>query len=240
MLHTIEIYFLLFLTYAFLGWCMEVTCKLIQFKRFINRGFLVGPYCPIYGWGALAITLLLQRYTNDIIVLFVMAVIVCSFIEYFTSYFMEKKYHARWWDYSNKKFNINGRICLDTMIPFGILGLFIMYVSNPFFIDIYNNIPDIWLHIIAGILFTLYIIDNIVSSRIISSIHVEEEKIADNTEEITNEIATKIKQLLKQKSWLHRRLVNAYPNFRFEKLELIKERLEKQKQKIAKKLEKKQ
>ena len=98
MLHTIEIYFLLFLTYAFLGWCMEVTCKLIQFKRFINRGFLVGPYCPIYGWGALAITLLLQRYTNDIIVLFVMAVIVCSFIEYFTSYFMEKKYHARWWD----------------------------------------------------------------------------------------------------------------------------------------------
>lgn len=237
MLHTIEIYFLLFLTYAFLGWCMEVTCKLIQFKRFINRGFLVGPYCPIYGWGALAITLLLQRYTNDIIVLFVMAVIVCSFIEYFTSYFMEKKYHARWWDYSNKKFNINGRICLDTMIPFGILGLFIMYVSNPFFIDIYNNIPDIWLHIIAGILFTLYIIDNIVSSRIISSIHVEEEKIADNTEEITNEIATKIKQLLKQKSWLHRRLVNAYPNFRFEKLELIKERLEKRKQKIAKKLE---
>ena len=237
MLHTIEIYFLLFLTYAFLGWCMEVTCKLIQFKRFINRGFLVGPYCPIYGWGALAITLLLQRYTNDIIVLFVMAVIVCSFIEYFTSYFMEKKYHARWWDYSNKKFNINGRICLDTMIPFGILGLFIMY---PFFIDIYTNIPDIWLHIIAGILFTLYIIDNIVSSRIISSIHVEEEKIADNTEEITNEIATKIKQLLKQKSWLHRRLVNAYPNFRFEKLELIKERLEKQKQKIAKKLEKKQ
>ncbi len=240
MLHTIEIYFLLFLIYAFLGWCMEVTCKLIQFKRFINRGFLVGPYCPIYGWGALAITLLLQRYTNDIIVLFVMAVIVCSFIEYFTSYFMEKKYHARWWDYSNKKFNINGRICLDTMIPFGILGVFIMYVSNPFFIDIYNNIPDIWLHIIAGILFTLYIIDNIVSSRIISSIHVEEEKIADNTEEITNEIATKIKQLLKQKSWLHRRLVNAYPNFRFEKLELIKERLEKQKQKIAKKLEKNQ
>ena len=240
MLHTIEIYFLLFLTYAFLGWCMEVTCKLIQFKRFINRGFLVGPYCPIYGWGALAITLLLQRYTNDIIVLFVMAVIVCSFIEYFTSYFMEKKYHARWWDYSNKKFNINGRICLDTMIPFGILGVFIMYVSNPFFIDIYNNIPDIWLHIIAGILFTLYIIDNIVSSRIISSIHVEEEKIADNTEEITNEIATKIKQLLKQKSWLHRRLVNAYPNFRFEKLELIKERLEKRKQKIAKKLEKNQ
>ena len=55
MLHTIEIYFLLFISYAFLGWCMEVTCKFIQYKKFINRGFLIGPYCPIYGWGALAI-----------------------------------------------------------------------------------------------------------------------------------------------------------------------------------------
>ena len=62
MLHTIEIYFLLFISYAFLGWCMEVTCKFIQYKKFINRGFLIGPYCPIYGWGALAITILLKRY----------------------------------------------------------------------------------------------------------------------------------------------------------------------------------
>ena len=57
MLHTIEIYFLLFISYAFLGWCMEVTCKFIQYKKFINRGFLIGPYCPIYGWGALARTI---------------------------------------------------------------------------------------------------------------------------------------------------------------------------------------
>lgn len=239
MLHTIEIYFLLFLTYAFLGWCMEVTCKLIELKKFINRGFLIGPYCPIYGFGALAITILLSRYTNDALVLFVMSVIICSFIEYFTSYFMEKHYHARWWDYSNKKFNINGRICLETMIPFGLLGVFIMYVSNPFFIDIYNLINGLALHIICGILFILYIVDNIISSKIISSIHLEEEKIADNTEEITTEIATKIKQLLKQKSWLHRRLINAYPNFKFEKLEEMKKRLQKRIEKINKKNQKK-
>ena len=95
MLNQIEVYFLLFMSYAFLGWCMEVICKLFQYKRFINRGFLIGPYCPIYGWGALAITILLKRYTYDVIVLFVMSVIICSFIEYFTSYFMEKKFHAR-------------------------------------------------------------------------------------------------------------------------------------------------
>ena len=120
--------------------------------------------------GALAITLLLQRYTNDIIVLFVMAVIVCSFIEYFTSYFMEKKYHARWWDYSNKKFNINGRMFGYNDSIWNFRTIYHVCVKS-LFIDIYNNIPDIWLHIIAGILFTLYIIDNIVSSRILSSIH---------------------------------------------------------------------
>lgn len=240
MIHTIELYFLLFLTYAFLGWCMEVTCKFIQYKKFINRGFLIGPYCPIYGWGALAITILLQRFTGNAIILFLMAIIICSFIEYFTSYFMEKRYHARWWDYSNKKFNINGRICLDTMIPFGILGVFIMYVTNPFFVRLYNSLPDIAIHIIVIVLFVLFIADNIISSKIISSIHIEEEKMADNTEEITAEIANKIKQLIKQKSWLHRRLVEAYPNLKFEKIEIIKERLKKKKEKLERKLHKKQ
>ena len=240
MLIEIEKYIILFFIYSFAGWVMESVGDSIKKKRFVNRGFLIGPYCPIYGTGVVLITILLKKYADDIWVTFFMSVVICGTLEYLTSYFMEKIFNARWWDYSNKKFNINGRICLDTMIPFGILGVFIMYVSNPFFMGIYNDIPEIWLHTISGILFILYIIDNVISARIISSIHIEEEKVADNTEEITNEIAAKIKQLLKQKSWLHRRLVNAYPNFKFEKLELIKERLEKQKQKIAKKLEKKQ
>ena len=215
MLHTIEIYFLLFISYAFLGWCMEVTCKFIQYKKFINRGFLIGPYCPIYGWGALAITLL---------VLFVMSTLICSIIEYLTSYFMEKKYHARWWDYSNKKFNINGRICLETLIPFGILGVAIMYGTNPILFKLYNQIPQLVINILTVILFIGFIVDNIISSNIISSINVEGNKlIKDNTEEITE----KIKQVLRQKSWLHRRLINAYPG-----LKDIKVKIKKVEQKI--------
>lgn len=238
MLKTIEIYFLLFFTYAVVGWCMEVTCKFIQYKRFINRGFLIGPYCPIYGWGAIAITILLQKYTNDAFTLFIMSVIVCSILEYFTSYFMEKKYHARWWDYSNKRFNINGRICLETMIPFGLLGVFIMYVSNPFLIRIYTSIPNIWLDIICGVLFITYLIDNIVSRNVISSIHIEEEKVADNTEEISTEIAEKLKRTLEQRSWMHKRLIRAFPNMKLEKLEIIKQRLQKKREKLDKKLQK--
>ena len=211
MIQTIETYFLLFISYAFLGWCMEVGCKYVQFGKFINRGFLIGPYCPIYGWGAIAITILLKRYTYDPFVLFIMSTLVCSIIEYFTSYFMEKKYHARWWDYSSKKFNINGRICLETLIPFGILGLFIMYVTNPMLFKIYQSMSEIVVHIISITLFIIFIVDNIISSNIISSVNVEGSKLVkDNTEEITE----KVKQILREKSWLHRRLINAYPNLK--------------------------
>lgn len=203
---------------------MEVTCKFIQYKKFINRGFLIGPYCPIYGWGALAITILLKRYMEDPLVLFVMSTIICSIIEYLTSYFMEKKYHARWWDYSNKKFNINGRICLETLIPFGILGVAIMYGTNPILFKLYNQIPQLVINILTAILFIGFILDNIISSNIISSINVEGNKlIKDNTEEITE----KIKQVLRQKSWLHRRLINAYPG-----LKDIKVKIKKVEQKI--------
>lgn len=211
MIQTIETYFLLFMSYAILGWCMEVTCKLIEKKKFINRGFLIGPYCPIYGWGAVAITILLSRYMSDPIVLFIMAIVICSILEYFTSYFMEKKYHARWWDYSSKKFNINGRICLETMIPFGILGVAIMYVTNPLLFSLFEKIPEMALHIISAVLLIGFLIDNIISSNVIESINVEGNKlIKDNTEEITD----KVKQILTQKSWLHRRLINAFPEFK--------------------------
>ena len=134
--------FLLFLVYSFIGWTIEVVGELIKHKKFVNRGFLIGPYCPIYGFGAIAITLNLTRYYNNLLVLFTMAILICGLLEYFTSFIMEKLFHARWWDYSNMKYNINGRICLETLVPFGILGVLIIQVLNPFFIHILNSIPD--------------------------------------------------------------------------------------------------
>ena len=191
----IRIYFLLFMTYAILGWCMEVTCKLIQYKRFINRGFLIGPYCPIYGYGAILITFLLKKYTNDPIVLFFMAIIICGTLEYLTSYFMEKIFKARWWDYSQKKFNINGRVCLNTIIPFGILGLFIMYVSNPFLLEKISLLPEVWLNILFWSLLIIYIVDNIVSGIVIRYVKKTEKivgKDLDNTEEITKKVMSAV------------------------------------------------
>lgn len=222
----IRVYFLLFLTYSFAGWCMEVIGKLIQYKRFINRGFLVGPYCPIYGTGAILITFLLKKYVSDPFALFVMAILVCGTLEYLTSYFMEKIYHARWWDYSQRKFNINGRVCLNTIIPFGLLGMFIMYVSNPFLLGTIESLPETALNIVFWVLLVIFVLDNIISTNVISYVGKttkEFGKSLDNTEEITK----RVKEALLNKSGLYRRLLESYP-----KIQSIKVKIKEKKDKI--------
>ena len=238
--YDIRIYFLLFIIYSVAGWCMEVICKLIQYKRFINRGFLIGPWCSIYGYGALLITFLLQKYTDDALVLFIMAIVVCGTLEYLTSYFMEKIFKARWWDYSQRKFNLNGRVCLGTIIPFGLLGLFIMYVSNPFLIEKLELLPELWLNIIFWTILTMYIVDNIVSGVVVRSIKtadISASKETDNTEEITK----RVKEILQTKSMLHRRLINAYPKLQAVKIKIKDqtEKIKKQKEEIEAKVENK-
>ena len=227
----IRIYFLLFLAYSVTGWCLEVIGKLIEKKKFINRGFLIGPYCPIYGTGAILITFLLKKYVPDPFALFVMAILVCGTLEYLTSYFMEKIYHARWWDYSQRKFNINGRVCLNTIIPFGLLGMFIMYVSNPFLIGKIEALPELALNILFWVLLIVFLIDNIVSTNIISNVGKtakEFGKSLDNTEEITK----KVKEALTGKSALYRRLLNAYP-----KIQAIQTKIKQKQEEIKKQVQ---
>lgn len=237
MFNLIKIYFLLFLIYSFLGWCMEVCCSLVERHKFINRGFLLGPYCPIYGCGALLITLLLHHFTDKPVLLFVMAILVCGTLEYITSFAMEKIFKLRWWDYSNKKININGRVCLDTIIPFGILGMTIMYLSNPFFLDKLNNLSTNWLNGIFYFFLVIYLIDIAISLTTIlgirkTTIIVNKENREDNTEEITK----KIREILLKKSFVQRRLVNAYPKLKAIKFK-VKEKIEKTKDEIEKQKE---
>ena len=211
---SIQMYFLLFMIYSCLGWCLEVTCKLIELKRFINRGFLIGPYCPIYGSGAVLITWLLYRYEYDPLVLFVMTTLTCCILEYLTSFIMEKLFKARWWDYSKRKFNINGRVCLGTSVPFGIFGLILTYIANPFFIGQLNKLNSNTINIIAIVLATIYVLDAIISTVVIfgfrkTSVNVSKEGSSDNTEQIT----AKVRAILTKKTWIYRRLIKAYPNF---------------------------
>jgi len=114
---------------------MEVIYAYFDDRQFVNRGFLIGPYCPIYGVGSVLIIYFLRNNLGDILSVYLKSILVAAILEYMTSFVMEKIFHARWWDYSDNKFNINGRICLETLIPFGFLACFLVYIINPF---IYN------------------------------------------------------------------------------------------------------
>lgn len=200
---------LLFLIYSFMGWSIEVILKFIENKRFINRGFLIGPICPIYGWGALFIHIFLTKYEDKPLTLFCMAVLICSILEYSTSYLMEKFFHTRWWDYTDKKFNINGRVCLETMIPFGLLSMLAIYILTPFYISIINLLPEISIKLIAIILAVVFITDSIVSTNIIFSF---KDTIKTLEKDATEEISKKVKNIFQTKGILNRRLIKAFPN----------------------------
>ena len=205
------IYFILFLTYSFIGWVIEIFDIYFLTKKWINRGFLIGPYCPIYGFGGILMTLLLNKYVNDPLVLFIMAMVICSILEYSTSFIMEKIFKARWWDYSNNKFNINGRICLETMIPFGLLGCFLIYILNPFLKSVLTNIPSNILNIVSIILLVLFILDNIISYSIITKIHISTTKeLKDSTEEITK----KVREYISEHSRFGKRLMKSFPKYK--------------------------
>lgn len=140
-----------------------------------------------------------------------MAVVICSVIEYSTSFIMEKLFNARWWDYSNNKFNINGRICLETMIPFGFAGLILMYMINPLITKFLLLIPNVILNVIAIIIFILFLIDNIISFRIILGFkNTTFSQENDNTAEIT----LRVKEALIKKSKFSKRLIKSFPNLK--------------------------
>ena len=205
-------YFLIFMFYSILGWLMEVTLTFVRNKKFVNRGFLIGPYCPIYGSGVLLIMFILKRYLDRPLGLFCMAVIICSTLEYLTSYFMEKIFKARWWDYSNKKFNINGRICLEYAMFFGVGGTIIMYFINPMIINVMNATSSTVIKVLAITLFIIYMVDNIISYIVMFKFRSTVGNLTqgDNTEEITKIIKDKFKSL----SWLNKRLTEAFPNLK--------------------------
>ena len=195
--YDLKTYILIFFTYSIAGWCMEVIRMFFspKYKKFINRGFLIGPYLPIYGWGVVGITVFLGKYSDDMSALFFLSIIVCGILEYMTSFIMEKLFNARWWDYSTKKFNINGRVCLETLIPFGIGGVLILHWINPFIVNLFNKIPNTPKSIIAYSLVAIMAIDTIISFTIISKFKSTANEVdlseADDTENISKYVKEK-------------------------------------------------
>lgn len=206
MIYNLEIYFMMFIFYSVAGWLMEVTLGLIEKHKFVNRGFLIGPYCPIYGVGVVSVSLLLSKISNNIILLFLLSTLICGTLEYLTSYLMEKIFHARWWDYTRRKFNINGRICLETLIPFGVISVLVICFVNPWLLNILYQIPNNTLNILVIVLMLVYLIDSFISFTIIVRFKNLSKKEKDNTEEIAKKVRetaeATINKLLEEKEVL--------------------------------------
>ena len=221
MMVNVRNYILLFVIYAFVGWIIEVINSYIRTGKFINRGFLIGPYLPIYGFGALGIVTFLHRYYDDLLVLFCMGTILCCVLEYFTSYIMEKLFHARWWDYSYKKFNLAGRICLETAVLFGLGGCIVVRLVNPCLVSLFEMLPSLFLNIIVIIFVIVFIIDFMVSFKIIFAFRNFTSNIKKDS---TTEINNLVKKMISSKSFLGKRLMKAFPDFKLnlEKIKNIK------------------
>lgn len=120
-----------FFIYAFLGWCAEVCFVALNTGEFVNRGFLNGPYCPIYGFGMVIIILLLTPVADNKPLLFAASVLLTSALEWLVGFVLEKVFHQRWWDYTDTPFNISGYICLKFSLLWGVLCLIVMELVQP-------------------------------------------------------------------------------------------------------------
>lgn len=221
----LKVLFLLFIIYSVTGWIIEVIATYPDTKCFVNRGFLIGPYCPIYGNCAIVMILLLHNI-KDPILLFILSIIICSVGEYVTSYLMEKLFHARWWDYTKNKFNLNGRICLVNSLAFGVLGFLLIKFVNPFVVGLITKLSPTIMNILFYTILILFLIDNVISFKVIFKIKNMSVKYVhlDNTKEITE----KVKKILSD-NVLAKRVFKAFPNIRFkfnlkEKMKVLKDK----------------
>lgn len=220
----------LFFIYSVAGWVTEVFLKYLEYKRFINRGFLIGPYCPIYGAGAVIVTVgaaLLAPVERSWAMSFLIAFVLCGLLEYLTSYILEKYFHARWWDYTERPMNLHGRVWIGNLILFGIGGVFILEDFNPRLLALAHRMgPRIFAAILTAVSI-LFVADAVMSYFIMNLLKQGVEKSrADKSEEI----AAEVRYLLENRSVFHKRILDAYPEltFRTEKVKVRLERIRKE------------
>ena len=158
-LRPFEYYVLLFFTIAFAGWLWEVVLYLFTEHAMINRGVYRGPYLPIYGVGGLLLCLFLRSLRKRPVTVFLISMLICSMIEYLTSFFLEKRWGIRWWDYSRHFLNLQGRICLMGAIAFGLGGSLLICLFLPMYEKLYDKLSGKWRIGVALVLLVIFGVD---------------------------------------------------------------------------------
>ena len=208
-----------FFIYSFLGWVLESIYKTILLKKTVNSGFLFGPFCPIYGVGAIIMCLFLEEVSYSPFVTFCLGFVVLSFWEYIVGALLEKVFHTKYWDYSNKKFNLQGRVCLINSIFWGILGVMFIDIIHPFIQEEITKVNQNIILYIDIILMITIIIDVAVSIKIGLSIP---DKLR-SVEELNERIKEKIEEI---------KLKGKEIEFKNESVQLVLEELKQRRNKI--------
>jgi uncharacterized membrane protein len=233
-------WFLWFIVYSFIGWLYESVLCSVSERRLINRGFLTGPVCPVYGFGALAVIFVLEGRTDSLIVLFLASALLTCTLEYLTSYLLEKLFQTKWWDYSARKFNLNGRVSLAGAAVFGVLSVLLIQFIHPFVKDMTGRLPADVLLIAAVLAFIVLTFDTAFTVRRILFLNgrLSEIQTAINgflasyrkrAEELKNAImesfeqsefySERIRSLLSRNRLNTQRLLRAFPKLRSLKYE---------------------
>lgn len=155
---------LLFFVFSAAGWGWEVMYHLVEDHMFVNRGFLQGPWLPIYGTGGVLILMVLKKYFDRPILLFFMIMGVCGVVEYATGWMLEAVFHEKWWDYSEYVLQIQGRVCLIGLLIFGLGGLVFVYGIAPWMDRKINHMKCHMQKLLCGILIVLFAVDIVYST----------------------------------------------------------------------------
>ena len=150
---------LLFFVYGFLGWCTEVAFAAFKSGRFVNRGFLNGPICPIYGFGLIGVVLLLAPLKGNLWLLFVGSCVITTLIELVTGFLLEKLFHAKWWDYSGMPLNIGGYVCLLFSLIWGVACMAIVLWVHPPIYGLVHRLPKLLTNILDGVFLATLAVD---------------------------------------------------------------------------------
>lgn len=206
-------FILVFFFYSFIGYLMEViSVSLNEDTIVFSRGYLIGPYLPIFGFGAIFMIEYLEKYQNDIIALFILGMVTCCTLEYFTSLLMEKIFSLRWWDYSDKKYNVNGRVCLENGIYFGLGAILLIRYFHPWVIHVLMSWSSLMIIVIGSIIFLLLLGDFIISTHLIIQLKIDVNHFASR--DSTKTVRDEMKKKLLEHSILRKRILNAYPRLR--------------------------
>ena len=221
---------LYFTIYSFLGWMCECVYCSVPAKKFINRGFLAGPVCPVYGFGALLVILALQPVADRAVLVFLAGMVLTSALEYLTSVILEKLFHMKWWDYSHYRFNIHGRVCLLNSVLFGLLCVVVVMGIHPHVAARVGRIPPLGQAMLAGVILGMFACDCWISVRTtlevsgkLEQLRLAAAELKERTDSYRDQfqqgLEQKLEQLREDRDWEARRAAAA------ERIEQMKARI---------------